>query len=333
MFKQASKASYGADKVVRRTLADGTVKEYRYRRAKAGKEAPPEPKIVPGSLDALIEAYRRSPEWAALAPATRSVYATYLKPLYAIGRARVADVTRRDVIGARNAVASRRGNGAGTGFMRAASAVFSWGVDNDWLEANPAHRIKGLKRGTLPAWTEAVLAAALEALEEPYRRAVVLAVHTAQRRGDLVKMTWADYDGETIRVRQEKDRRPDKPTLVIPVHPDLRSELEAWKANRSTLTILANPSGKPWTKAHLTRELSKRVKVLGFGRFTVHGLRKLAASRLADAKCTLHQIAAIGGWRTLSMVELYTRSADQEQLARGAVVNLTNARKTSAKAL
>lgn len=149
-------------------------------------------------------------------------------------------------------------------------------------------------------------------------------------------MTWADYDGDAIRVRQQKDRRPDKPTLVIPVHPDLRRELEAWKRDRSTVTILANPSGQPWTAPHLSRELGKQVKALNLGRFTLHGLRKLAAARLAEAGCSAHEIAAIGGWRTLQMVALYTRSAEQEALARGAIVrlrtgDLTTPRKTQAE--
>ena len=279
-FNKPSRTSCGADKVVRRELADGTVKEYRYKRRRAGPKATKGPKIAPGSMDALLEAYRRSPDWERLAEATKRTYAVYLKTLYRIGGDPAADVKRRHIIAIRNGVAKARGDGAGTGFMRTAGAVFTWAVENDLLEASPVHRIKALPTGTLPPWNEGVLAAALAGLEEPYRRVVVLAVHTGQRRGDLVKMLWSDYDGEAVRVRQEKDRRPDKPTLVIPVHPELRAELEAWKRGGRSATILANPSGKPWTKAHLTRELGERVRALGHGRFTLHGLRKLAAARL-----------------------------------------------------
>ncbi|GBQ44968.1 hypothetical protein AA11826_0761 [Komagataeibacter oboediens DSM 11826] len=51
----------------------------------------------------------------------------------------------------------------------------------------------------------------------------------------------------------------------------------------------------------------------------VHGLRKLAATLLAEAGCTTHEIAAITGHKTLAMVQHYTLSADQERLAKGAV--------------
>ena len=48
-----------------------------------------------------------------------------------------------------------------------------------------------------------------------------------------------------------------------------------------------------------------------------HGLRKAACTRLADAGCTAHEIAAISGHKTLKEVERYTKGADQARLARG----------------
>jgi integrase len=311
-------------KLVRRTLADGSVKEYRYSRTAPAAKAS---RAQPGTVDALIEAWRRSPEWADLAPATQVNYALYLRDLYRLGSLAVGAVRRRDIIAVRNAIALTRGKGAATGFIRAASAAFTWGMDNDLAEVNPAHRIKPLKRGTLPAWTEEVLALALEKLPEAYRRVVILAAHTGQRRGDLCALTWSAYDpaAGTITLRQEKDRRVDKEPLVIPVHRELRRHLDEWRQARTATTILTNPSGQPWTRAHLSREMGKKVAQLGLGRFTPHGLRKLCANRLAQAGCSTHQIAAICGWRSLSMVQHYTRAADQEGLAQAAVIRLENA--------
>lgn len=311
------------EKVVRRTLADGTVKEYRYRRAKVA--ATDQPRILPGSLDAMIEAWRRSPEWADLAESTRANYAIYLRDLYRLGRSPVAAVRRKDVIALRNAIALTRGRGAGTGFVRAVSAAYAWGMDNDQAEGNPTHRLKPLKGGTLPAWTEEVLARALAELPEAYRRVILLAVHTGQRRGDLCRLPWSAYDGHTIRLTQQKTREP----MVIPVHRDLKLALDAWQAEwiaegRKRLTILASPRGRPWTPAHLSREMGRLVRKLGLGRFTPHGLRKLCAVRLAQIGCTTHQIAALCGWRSLSMVQHYTKAAAQEEMATAAVIRLEN---------
>ena len=307
-----------SDKVVRRRLADGTIKEYRY--PKGGKH-PPAPRYAPDSLDALLAAFRRSPELAARAQATRRTYAIYLRELDAIGAVRAADLRRRELLELRDAIAKARGNGAATGFQRVASALFAWAVDRGWLEHNPLARARVLPGGHLPAWTESDAATALAGLDEPYRRVVVLGMHTGQRRGDLIALIWGAYDGRTIQLRQRKTGA----ALVIPCHPELRAELDLWRENRRAAVILTSPQGRPWTAAHLTREMSKRLRALGLPEITVHGLRKLAAARLAEAGCSAPEIAAITGHRSLSMVQLYTASADQRRLAEAAMERLENA--------
>ena len=54
-------------------------------------------------------------------------------------------------------------------------------------------------------------------------------------------------------------------------------------------------------------------------RCTIHGLRKAACRRLAEAGCTVHEIAAISGHATLKEVERYTKAADQARLAQAAM--------------
>lgn len=48
---------------------------------------------------------------------------------------------------------------------------------------------------------------------------------------------------------------------------------------------------------------------------SMHGLRKAAARRLAEAGCTDRQIMAITGHKTTQEVGRYTRSAEQMKLA------------------
>jgi integrase len=310
------------EKVVRRKLADGTIREYRYPPGGKAKIA----RYAPDSLDALLAAWRRSPDFAGLAKATRATYGVYLRDLDAIGTVPIAALRRRDLLDIRDAIATARGNGAATGWQRTASALLSWAVERGWMEHNPLARAKALPGGHLTAWTEEDAASALAGLDEPYRRVVVLGMHTGQRRGDLIAMTWGQYDGASIRLRQEKTGK----ALVIPVGPDLHAELEAWKAKRQAAVILTSPQGRPWTAPHLTREMTKRLRAIGLPDITVHGLRKLAATRLADAGCSAHEIAAITG-QSLAMVELYTRSADQQRLAQSAVERLENARNRRAR--
>jgi integrase len=305
-------------RVVRRTLADGTVREYRY-----ANWTPRKGRTDPHSLDALLAAYRRSPEWDALKPATRAVYAVYLRILDKIGHVQAKALSRRLLLEIRDGVAKARGNGAGTGFQRAASSLLGWAVDRGWIEYHPLLRAKALPHGHLPAWTDADAATALQALPEPFKRVVTLGLYTGQRRGDLIAMTWGQYDGATLRLRQQKTGA----VLVIPVHAALRAALEAWKAERKAAVILTTAQGRPWTAPHLTREMGKQLAAHGLPGLNVHGLRKLAATRLAEAGCTAHEIASITGHASLSMVQLYTKGADQERLAGAAIAKLTNARK------
>ena len=305
-----------AARVVKHRLADGTVKEYKY--------PPHKPKTAPASAEsirALITAYQRSPEWLSLAASTRQNYSIYFRPLDRVGHVRAADVRRRDLMIVRDAIAAERGPGAATGFIRAASALFSWAVSREWIDNSPATRIKALAGGTLRAWTPAQAATAIHGLPEPLRRAVVLALYTGQRRGDLVTLPWSAYDGMTIRLTQQKTGAK----LVIPCHPALRAELNAWP--RQAVTILTDARGNCWRPAYLSERLPRALVKLGLpDDLNVHGLRKLAAANLADAGCTTHEIAAITGHRTLSMVQFYTQSADQERLAGAAIVRLSAAK-------
>src|SRR5208282_6401583 len=94
-----------------------------------------------------------SPEWRALAASTRSGYTIYLRPLHALGHLAATAWGRRDILTLRDAIATSRGNGAATGFIRAASALFTWAVDREWIEHSPVTRIKALEGGHLRAWT------------------------------------------------------------------------------------------------------------------------------------------------------------------------------------
>lgn len=302
-----------AGRTVRHVLKDGTVKVYTYDRheRKAIERAP-------DSTAQLIAAYQRSPEWNGLADSTRATYTIYLRPLSQLGHLPVESWVRRDILALRDAIAKARGNGAGTGFIRAASALFTWAVDRDWLDHTPVTRIKALPGGHLRAWTRVEADKAEATLPAHLARVVILARYTGQRRGDLCAMGWSAYDGATIRLIQQKTAAP----LVLPVHPMLKTRLDAWP--RLAATILTDARNRPWKPQDLSHALPIALAKVGLSDdMNVHGLRKLAAAELADAGCSVHEIAAITGHTSLSMVQLYTRSADQERLASAAIVRLS----------
>jgi integrase len=312
------KSNGKTERVVRRTLANGTVKEYRYA---AAKTEPPVAEAVGASLAVVVAAWQRSIEWKALSPKTQENYVIYLRPFFGLFKQfPIAHLQRQQILGMRDAIAVDRGNGAAINFCRTISAFFSWAFDRQYIHASPAIKLaKKIPRGHLPAWREDQAQLAMRELPEPDRRVVVLAYYTGQRRGDLAKLRWVDYDERRglMRLTQEKTDEP----LEIPVFDELKAELSAWKAERSTVTILEYQK-KPWRPVFISRRLPQQLERIGLPPLGVHGLRRLTAIRLAEAGCSTHEIAAITGHRTLAMVQEYTRGVRQRGLAEVAVLRL-----------
>lgn len=307
---------------MRKVLADGTVKEYHYGAWKPAREKAP--RYTQDSVDGLLAAFRRSPEFTGKAKNTQANYTVYLRVWDKMGQVAVKDVTRRTILTLRDGVHTASGPGAANAFVAITRTLFSWAVDHDWREHNPASNIKGLPAGHWQAWTGEQADKAEAELPAHIARIVLLARYTGQRRGDLCRMTWAAYDGTSIRLRQGKTKRGTQaPLLVIPCHPRLKAALDQWKATRGdAVTILTNHYGRPWTEGTMSHMMHDAMESIGLAGLNVHGLRKLAAATLADAGCTSHEIQAITGHRTLAMVELYTRSANQERLAGQAIAKL-----------
>jgi integrase len=57
----------------------------------------------------------------------------------------------------------------------------------------------------------------------------------------------------------------------------------------------------------------------------VHGLRKAACRRLAEAGCSANEIMAISGHATMKELVRYTAAADQARLARNAMAKAVTA--------
>jgi integrase len=308
-----SRKSKGKPKIVRKRLADGTIKIYEYARAPV-VHAP----RSADSIYALITAYQGSPEWAALSSGRRYVCEIYLRRLKPLGAFKATDLRRRDIRAIRNGIASTGRPGAANLFVNVVSAMCGWAIRADWLEHNPAVGIQPIPGGHLPAWSQAQADRAIEELPEHLRRLVLLALYTGQRRGDLCRMAWSHYDGVRIRVTQGKTGTP----LIIPVHPVLKAAMDKWP--RIAATILTNHRSQPWKPASITAGLRSALERIGFpDGHGIHGLRKLAAANLAEAGCSASEIAAVTGHRSLAMISLYTASADQERLATAAIVRLT----------
>jgi integrase len=145
------------------------------------------------------------------------------------------------------------------------------------------------------------------------RLALVLGLCTCQRKSDVLRMGWQHITGDSIAVRQEKTGTP----LLLPMHPELTAALAS--VPRNNLTFLTTEWGGPFTAAGFSNWFRAQCDVAGLRHCSFHGLRKSAATRFANAGCSTDQTKAFTGHKSLAEVERYTRSADQQRLARQAL--------------
>lgn len=301
-------------RVVKHTLVDGTVKIYSYEKySRKGDDGT-------DTLRSLVKAYQNSHEWNSLAEKTKKNRIIYLDPLLKAGGSRpYVEVSKRDLITARDSMVEPRGVAASNEFIKATRVLYNWAMDKEMVTFNPTYKIKYIEGGSIKAWTRSQADEAELRLPDRLSKAVILARYTAQRRGDLCKMRWDDIVDGFLAVTQEKTGA----VLVIPLHPILQSHLKNWP--RVADTILTDFYGKSWDDPDaLTAAMNRSLdKIKMPDDLSIHGLRKLASAELADAGCTTHMIQSITGHVTLKEVERYTRSADQKKLAIEAIMRLS----------
>jgi hypothetical protein len=119
-------------------------------------------------------------------------------------------------------------------------------------------------------------------------------------------------DGRIHLVQQKTKAR-----LRIPIHPELHAVLAKTDTD---MTFLVTSQGQPFSAPGFGNWFREACDEAGLPKGCwAHGLRKAAARRLAEAGCTVHQIASITGHKTLKEVAHYAAAADQVRLADAAM--------------
>jgi hypothetical protein len=263
-----------------------------------------------GSLGAVITEYFTSAEFTGTAPNTQRLYRLVLERVGKTHSHRpIADLRRRHIKRWRDALADKPG--MANMLVRCLKLLLSYAVDQEYIETNPAQRLKLNTLGEHRAWT-ADERAEFEKWWPPgtmQRRAYELAIATGQRCGDLAAMTQAHRKDGAIYVKQQKTGKEVWP----PETPDLTAELARGPQH---FALLTSARGKAFDEDGLSRWFGRAVtKAKLPDDCVLHGLRKVCAVRLAERGMSEHQIASITG-QTIQEVARYTRAADQKALAK-----------------
>lgn len=354
----------GVNKVKKR-LADGTVKTFYYHRP-TGAPLPGKPgsaefmaafakadEIAPkdtGTVAALIRTYLLSLKFEKKRASTQREYkrmAAHLEdkfgtmPLRALRSPKVRKVflDYHEKIG-------RDHPREADNRLSVLSAIFSYAASRGVIAENP---IKGFERiydadRSDKIWLEGDIKKFMKAAPLELQQALILALHTGQRYGDLVRLRWADYDGATIVLSQSKGNF--KRTVAVSATATLRMMLDGM--DRRGPFILTRPDGRPWITEKDDKALGKawhaHMKDSGIypkpwdemtkeerrAQLHFHDIRGTAVTLLSEAGATPQQIAGLTGHTIKSVYTILEKyMARTPALSKAAIFAFENAKETN----
>lgn len=283
---------------------------------KTGKIVVGQSAVKPGSFDDLIARFYRSKEWAGIKETTQYTYRGELERFRAAYGARSAiTMSARHVANLITRMASTPS--AANNLRKRLGQLFRLAIELGWRTDNPAKSVAGIrvKSEGFRTWQEEQIAQ-FEAhwkIGTVQRLAFDLALYTAQRRSDVRIMGPQHVNGGAIRVKQLKTGKD----MLIPIHPRLAESIAAGPTGH--LAFVVSAKGAPFSTKSFGMWFARQCKAAGLEGYSMHGLRKAASRRMAEAGLSNQQIKAITGHVTDSEVARYTREAEQALIARKAM--------------
>jgi integrase len=345
-------------------LKSGERREYHYHRATLrrlnGKPGSPEfiadyaaaGKLIrdrlAGTFNGLVRMYTLSIEFEEkLSASTQSEYRRLLTaaesefgnlPLAALDDPRV----RKDFLDWREKVARASGEREADNRLSAISAMLTWAVDRGQANANYLRGFRRLYHADRSEiiWLPEHIASFMKVAPVEMQRALILALHTGQREGDLLRLPWSGYDGARISLRQGKARRGGRlgPLVEIPCTAALRRMLDGME--RVSPLMLTTKTGQSLKKRYFARLWGEAMGKAGLKSVLLpgsdqpvelhfHDLRGTAVTLLSEAGCTPQQIATITGHSLRTVHRILERYlARTRGLAEQAIFNFENSPRT-----
>jgi integrase len=164
-------------------------------------------RTLPGSFSALCVSYYGSPEFRGLQASTQTVRRNILErfradhghlPLTGLHTSHV-----RSVIGGKAETPE-----AANSLLKVLRVVLNYAVSERMIASNPAVGVKRYRASSqgVHTWSEDEIAQyqTTHAVDTRAGLALALALYTAQRKSDVVRMGWQHVKGNRIMVRQQK---------------------------------------------------------------------------------------------------------------------------------
>lgn len=293
-----------------RKRADGSMAVYFYHRATGtplpGPKGSPEflaafaaaeagKSKTDGTVTYWIRKFEGSEKYKDFADTTKAEYARKFKIIekkwsrLPIGLTQ-AKGFRRDVLDWRDTVA-KRGRREADNLLGALARVLVYACDRGEIAHNTladVERLYSVDRSDI-IWLPEHIEAFNRVASLEMRQAMMLAIHTGQRQGDLRRLPWSAYDGTRIKLRQGKRGR----RVSIKCTDELKAFLDTM-TKRGPL-VLTTVTGLGWKKRYFAQMWQETSEAAGIKDIHFHDLRGTAVTNLAEAGCTVPEIAALTG--------------------------------------
>ncbi|MBX4944598.1 tyrosine-type recombinase/integrase [Rhizobium binae] len=290
-------------------------------------EAPRDVKA--GTIDWLIAEYKRRTvgkisqgKWTRRANMLEEIAEfQFGKKKARVGGLPFLDLKRRHVLKIRDELRSTPG--AQNEVKRAISAMFSWAIDNDIAETNPAAKIKLLYSGDgYHTWTvpEVRQYEAKHPAGSKARLMLHLALYTGLRLDNLAVLGRQHIRDGVLTMRPGKTKKSSGVVVEIPVLPELQRTID--ESQTGNLTFLITEFGKPFTTNGLGNKMRDWCDQAELFHCSTHGLRKAGATIAAENGATDEELMAIFGWTTKNQTTVYTKKARRKKIAAGAIQKL-----------
>jgi integrase len=165
--------------------------------------------------------------------------------------------------------------------------------------------------------------------EPEWQRAIIVAIHTGLRRGELMALRWEDVDLRvgTIHVRRRWYRgRFDTPkgnrSRLVPLNERASRALEGQRHRRGAL-VFCREDGSPYPDHQLRAPIRRARKRAGLREVGWHVLRHTFASQLVMRGASLKQVQELLGHRDIKTTMRYAHLSPE--VKRDAVVLLDRA--------
>lgn len=193
------------------------------------------------------------------------------------------------------------------------SKLFSYGMELELIDKNPCAGIDRLYSGSRreEVWTAERLTAFRSKAPAHLLLPFEIAIGTGQRQGDILGLSWKDYDGTYLRFHQSKtDKR-----LKVRVHAELKAMLDGME--KDTLRVCLNSRGRPWTKDGFKTSWGKFCahKDVAIEGVTFHDLRGTFITNRVSEGSSIEDVARITGHTTgevRTVLERHYLASDQQ---------------------